>query len=213
MGTGNMRFKFTQVLKFEFNRNTQNVLQLSVIGNDIPEFANLAPNFEAYRFTTLRVRIKPRLNIASTGFGVIRYEEAGGITTTAFDNQLPPYVMLPWHQEPPSDVNNDINKYLSIDKAKYYKGTQSGQQVYKLSTLVATTASGASEAVVNTEVNWRPRIEINRSIDSIKVKHYGGIVVWDKMLVEDPKGERPPNAAYDVIFDVWGTFYNQKTLL
>lgn len=194
VGRGNIRFKFTKVITVRIARDNQTVYPMSVSPNEFPEFLNLAPNFEAYKLSKLRVRIRPKFNIGAMN------------ATTMF----PGYVMLPWHSESPNSASNDITTYMSVDKAKYYRGYQSGQQTYNLASLTAATYAGTDNPVVNTSLRWSPRLEITRDTNSTKVIHYGGLVVWEGMLNKD---ETPILFEVDIIQDVWGIFYNQKTLL
>lgn len=198
VGTGNIRFKFTRAFRINVPVNSDgNYYALGFYPKDFAEFANLAPNFEAYRFTKMRIRISPLFNVGSCD-----------TTQTVAD-----YCIVPWHREldPKTGQKFSYNEFLSVDRAKVYRGYQKGKMTFNINTLTTTNYvnQSGSDVAVNEVVNWQPRIELNDNTYS--VRHYAGAVFWDRTSI--PSTATRAEAQYTIYMDVWGMLYNQKTLV
>lgn len=186
--SGNLKCKFTRVQSVTVDCKKVGQWELKFVPTEFPEFLNLAPNFESYRATKLRVRVVPQHNVATRDTGII----------------LPAYCMFPWHSGIPAGVSR-FNDFLSIDKAKFIPGYRQGSQIYNLNTLVNVYDSDGQ--VSSNEVQWGKRIEIT-SDRAYYVQHYGGGLGFQAL--SDVTGVCKVH--YNVVYDVYCTFYNQKVL-
>lgn len=180
-----MFVKLTKVSVVTFPLTEVASFPLDAIPLEFPEFANLAPNFEAYRFHRMKVRVFPHANV--------------GNNTTS---KMSTYCLLPWHQ--PIPTGGSFETYLSLDKAKIFRDFNVGKQIYNLNTLIATKAGTDSELI---ETAWNKRIELTGDT-AYTVRHYGGLMAFQEVK------NAPEKYSVDVtiIRDVYCTFYNQRTL-
>ncbi|ARO38305.1 capsid [Circovirus sp.] len=154
---------------------------------DFDEFGNLAPNFEAYRFTRCRVRILPQQNVSNNSTSLV-----------------PSYCLFPWHRPMPEATT--FNAYLSIDRAKIFRATGVGKMTFVPSVLNSlATADGKGYTL---ETKFKPRIELVNNDSAYNVVFYTGGLGFQGI----PDGEKGAKAHYNIVIDMWCTFYNQKTL-
>ncbi|AGJ74755.1 capsid protein [Dragonfly associated cyclovirus 6] len=186
-GRGNYRFKFTVLSSITQGLDKTGIYNVSFKPKDFNEFVNLAANFEAYRFTRQRVRVLPQQNVSNNSSSLIG-----------------DYVIFPWHR--PSPSNYTFNDFLSVDKAKVFRGTGCGSMTFVPAVLVSTAATGVGGANY-VKTTYKSRIEIITK-DSIDVDHYTGVIGF-QALSDAPEGSK---AHYNVVTDVWCTMYNQKTI-
>ncbi|UNY50607.1 capsid protein [Chifec virus UA13_1800] len=186
--SGNIHVKITKVVTVTpvIDRTSQYPLKFQPL--DFPEFMNLAPNFEAYAARRMLVRVIPQSNVG----------------TRSYENMTPGYCMYPWHGPNPSSEN--FNQFMSIDKCKYYSHYQRGRQIYNLNTLASLYDADGKQMSVETQ--WGKRIEIT-SDEAYKIIHYGGCIGFQSNPDAKPETSK---IYFNVILDVWVTFYNQKTL-
>nr|WBG01473.1 coat protein [Army ant associated cyclovirus 2] len=184
-GRGNFRVKLTKIVTVAHTADSTQMFSLGVQPKDFTEFLNLAPNFEAYRMKKMLVRIVPQANVSNN-------------TTSA--NGV--YCLLPWHQPTPS-VENSFNSFLSVDRAKVYRGTERGKQIYNMNVL-----QGMNYDSTDLErVLWSPRIEI-RNDSAYETRHFSGLFIMNRI-----EGKTKEDVyRYDVIQDVWIEFYNQDVI-
>ncbi|WBG01403.1 coat protein [army ant associated cyclovirus 3 P1A-reste_4] len=183
VASGTFRVKLTHVSTFTAKNDAVTHTWMSFEPKDFDEFSNLAPNFEAYKFTKCRVRVIPMQNVSNNS-----------------TSQVPMYCILPWHTLAPQ--SNTFEKFMSVDKAKIFKQTQTGSMVFNVNTLSAV-AYADGQASLKTE--WMPRIEIDAN--AYMVRHFAGLIAFQG----DPSmADR--STKFTIVQDVWCTFYNQKTL-
>lgn len=179
---GDFRCKLTKIQTFGVNYKEPTVWSCSVKPTDFDEWSNISANFEAYRFSKMRVRVYPLQSVSSTG------------------NPVPMYCMFPWHQNiPPA---KGYSAYLSIDKAKQFRGTQIGHQIYNMNIKLpnSTTAGNMNTALFN------QRIEISSTAG--KETHYSGCIGFQGF---EAAGEKDM-VYYNIVQDVYCMFYTQKSI-
>ncbi|UNY50599.1 capsid protein [Chifec virus UA15_517] len=186
-GRGNYRFKFTVLSSITQGLDKTGIYNVAFQPRDFNEFVNLAANFEAYRFTRQRVRVLPQQNVSNNSSSLIG-----------------DYCILPWHRPSPSAYT--FNDFLSVDKAKVFRGTGCGSMTFVPAALVSTGVEGV-EATKYLKTSYKPRIEII-SQDTLKIEHYTGMIGF-QALSDAPAGSK---AHYNIVTDVWCTMYNQKTI-
>lgn len=153
--------------------------------NDFAEWANLAANYEAFRFTKCRVRVHPQQNVSNNSSSVIG-----------------DWCIFPWHRKAPSTYT--YNDFLSVDKCKTYRGTTTGRMTFVPSVLSYTQYA---DKLTSSEVNYRPRLEvIDKNVGEIS--HYTGCIGF-QALTDAPENAK---AHYNIIIDMYCTFINQKTI-
>ncbi|BAS01236.1 capsid protein [Cyclovirus TsCyV-1_JP-NUBS-2014] len=185
-GRGSFRFKFTRLISITQDLAKTSLHDLSFQPNDFAEFTNLAANFEAYRFTKLRIRVLPQQNVSNNSSSLIG-----------------DYALLPWHRGVPTNFKFD--DFISVDKAKIYRGTTCSSMTFVPSTLDQTLYQ---DKVGNfCKVAYRPRIEITDA-QSLGIQHYTGLMAM-QALTDAPDNAK---AHYNLIYDVWCTMINQQTL-
>lgn len=186
-GRGVFRCKLTKVVSIEHAMGSTQIWNTSVQPKDFAEFLNLAPNFEAYRFKKMLVRVIPQQNVANNS------TSRQGL-----------YCMFPWHQPQPSGTNS-FNSYLSIDRAKIYNATERGKQIYNINVLQSVKYDANTNAA--DRVLWAPRIEI-RSDQAYETRHFGGCIAFNTVANVD----KDAKSYYDIVTDVWCDFYNQDII-
>lgn len=157
---------------------------------DFAEFQNLRDNFEAYRFTSFQIQVRPLFNVASA------------------NETAPLFVIAPWHKI----IKNaaDFSVTQSIDSAKIYNGTSTAIRTFVPSTLGSQQHVGDDGVVTDSysKINWRPRVEIDSS--STTIPHYCCLVVWDKSTNPNPS---VTNRQYEITLRAKIIMYNQKLQL
>ena len=178
--------KLTKISTVRVDVTKVNVYSLSFLPTDFKEFTDLRDSFEMVKFLKVRVRVLPLQNVANN-------------TSSA----MPAYCMLPWHRGGPAAT--EFNTYLSVDKAKVFRGTQTGRQSYVPCNLLANSTDTAT-AVSTDTINWRPTLYIQRSQTNFP-RIYTGLIVFqgDGNLTSG-------NAVYNIIMDVWVVWKKQTTL-
>ncbi|ARO38303.1 capsid [Circovirus sp.] len=185
-GRGNFRFKFTRVVSITQNLALSQIHDLSFEPSDFEEFFNLAANFEAYKFTRLRVRVLPQQNVSNNSSSLIG-----------------DYCLIPWHRGVPT--KSKFDDYVSVDKAKIFRGTKCGSMSFVPSTL--NDVQYSTNKTIQSNVVYRPRIEITTA-DSMEITHYTGLMAM-QALTDAPTDSK---AHYNIVYDAWCTFINQTTL-
>lgn len=185
-GKGNFRFKFTKVISITQDLAQTQIHDLSFEPSDFAEFFNLAANFEAYKFTRLRVRVLPQQSISNNSTSLVG-----------------DYCLIPWHRGVPSNFKFD--DFVSVDKAKIFRGTRCGSMSFVPSTL--NDVQYDATKTVQSNVVYRPRIEITTA-NSLEITHYTGLMGM-QALTDAPQGAK---AHYNIVYDVWCTLINQQTL-
>lgn len=178
------RFKFTRSILLTVPLNKDSTQAVSFIPTDFNEFLGLYQNFEAYRFTRIRVRVIPWQSVTLVSQG------------------LPTYLIAPWHRDLPSSMT--FADSVSLDKAKIYRDTQRGHMSFKPNTLSAVKYTGGTGGSVLTECNWAPRIE---NIDTTFPRMYGGVIVFSS----NANPQETTSCNYTIIIDAWCRMYNQKS--
>lgn len=157
---------------------------------DFAEFQNLRDNFEAYRFSSFQIQIRPLFNVASAS------------------ETAPLFVIAPWHKFLKNAA--DFSVVQSIDSAKIYNGTSTAVRTFVPSTLGSQQHVGDDGVITDSysKINWRPRIEIDST--STSIPHYCCLVVWDKSTNPNPT---ITNRQYEITLRAKITLYNQKMQL
>lgn len=184
VASGNLWVKLTKVTTIAVPTTQTSVWSAQVKPTDFPEFVNLAPNFEAFKFTKMRLRVMPMQNVSNNSSSLV-----------------PGYCILPWHQENPETKH--FNDYMSIDKAKYYRQTQAGHMTFVINTLTAVRHAGVTALV---QTKWKPRIELNS--EAYAIDFYSGLIAFQGNAEIKPESK----SYFNIITDVWCLLINQKTL-
>ncbi|AXH74139.1 MAG: putative capsid protein [Circoviridae sp.] len=187
MGRGVFRVKLTRFVSVtqDVAKTTQMGLDLRPV--DFNEFSKLASNFEAFRFSRCRVRVLPQQNVSNNSTSL-----------------MPAYCLVPWHRPLPAD--SSFNDFMSIDRAKIYRGNQVGRMSFVPSTIVSVGTSAGGTLTMETK--WKPRMEIINEGTAYTVIFYTGAIGFQG-IPDAPEGSK---AHYNIVIDMWGSFYNQKTL-
>lgn len=189
LGRGNIRIKLTRTDTLAIPLDATSFQSFECSPSDFPEFSNIAPNFEAYRFTKLRARVIPHQNVSNNS-----------------TSSVPLMAILPWHHAAPAHEGTTFNDYVSIDKAKIYRQTQAARMTFNMNTLVAAVYDAGGGPTTAAVTAWGKRIELDS--DAYKIMHYSGLVAWQK----SENAEAGAKSYFTIIRDVWCTLYNQKTL-
>uniref|UniRef100_A0AAU7E2P2 Capsid protein n=1 Tax=Coleura bat circovirus TaxID=3141865 RepID=A0AAU7E2P2_9CIRC len=166
-------------------------VQFSPKVSDFAEFVQLQNNYEAYRFKSFTVTIRPLFNVSGP------------------ESSLPVYVVAPYHVH----LNNavDINSAKSLNRSRTYHGARTAVRTFVPSVLSAVAYPDGSGTIdwTGVETKWRPRVELYKA--GARVPHYTNIVVWDKVV--QPKGmdtHALTNIQYEITCSAKITLYNQK---
>ena len=115
------------------------------------------------------------------------------------------YVMFPYHQALPHVGFSD---YLSIDKAKYFRGTAVGRQSYvpRIATATSVVSAGGSITAFYKNYVWRPILPAPAKGESKNTlpRLYTGACVFGG------NAQTTGTAYYTIKTDVYLTFYNQN---
>lgn len=184
------RFKFTRQVSITQDLAVTSKYNLQFRPGDFAEWKALSPNFEAFRFTRLRVRVLPQQNISNNSTSLIG-----------------DYCLLPWHEE--IDSKASFQDYLSVDKAKLYRGTACGRMTFVPNVLQPSAYQTAGNNWVASTPKFKARIETSSTEFTGDIWHYTGLMAM-QALTDAPANSK---AHYNVIMDAYCTFYNQKTVL
>lgn len=178
--------KLTKISTVRVDVTKVNVFSLSFLPQDFAEFTNLRDSFEMIKYLKVKVRVLPLQNVSNN-------------TTSA----MPAYCMLPWHRTGPA--SSEFKNYLSVDKAKLFRGTQIGRQSYVPCNLLANSTDTAG-AVSTDTIHWRPTLFIQSGQKAFP-RIYTGLIAFqgDGALTS---GE----AIYNIIMDCWVVWKKQSTL-
>ncbi len=128
--------------------------------SDFKEFVNIYTNFEAYRFISFSVCIRPLFSV------------------TTPEDPSPPYVIAPYKKN--LQVALGFNDAQSLNQAKIYHGARTAYRNFVPAVMGAVQYYGSSGAVdpAYCKTVWSPRLESD--LQSVDVPHYCCLVVWDK---------------------------------
>lgn len=185
--SGNLHVKFCKSTTIHPAANTVNVWASNFILNDFPEYVALAKNFESTTVKRIAVRIVPMQNVSNNS-----------------TSRIPAYCMLPWHY--PGPAPKDFNTYLSSDRVKIFRGTQTGRQTYVPSTIEMTQnldpTTGAPVPIPG-DIKWRPTIRWNKD-----ARIYGGLIAFQG----DPTLTAKDQGHYNIFITVYCKMNNQTTI-
>lgn len=187
-GRGVYRFKFTRVTTVKHTLATAHIWSSAFAPQDIPEFVELAPNFEKYRFRKCAIRVMPSQNVMNN--------------TTS---RMSVYCMFPWKRPLPS-TSNSFTSFLSMDKAKVFRDTQVGRGIYNVNALQGLKYDGSGSAL-SEKVTWAPLIEIKNG-QAATLNHYAACVAW-KEVADAPQDA---TAYYDIVIDYYVDLINQDII-
>lgn len=186
-GRGSFRVKLTRFVSITQDISKTTQFSFEITPSDFTEFATLADAFEAVRFTRAKVTVLPQQNVANNSTSLI-----------------PAYCMFPWHKELPTVAT--FNGFLSIDRAKCFRGTQVGIQHYVPSTLDSIQTKGAAGyEVQSVQTKYKPTIQISGGASTV--------VLYTGALGMQALSDAPENAQahYNIKIDMWCTFINQTS--
>ncbi|ADD62460.1 capsid protein [Cyclovirus PK6197] len=186
VGKSDLLVKLTKIDTVNVDISKINVWSLSYLPTDFSEYNELKKNFEYCVFLKERVTIYPMQNIANNS-----------------TSQVPAYLMAPWHRGGPASAT--FNTYLTIDRAKIFRGTQVGSQTYVPSVLIEGLSDSGGGTSSPDMIQFRPKIYISNS-QTRAIRIYNGIIAFQG------NGEMTGTARYNVKHDVWVVFKKQNTL-
>lgn len=157
--------------------------------DDFAEFVALKSAFEAYRFESFTVHIRPLFNVAGQ------------------TESCPIYAVAPYHNKLTQAL--DINSVQSLNNSKIYNGTGSAVRSFVPSVLGAVTYINSSSIGdwTGSKTTWRPRLEIDEK--STVVPHYCCVVVWDK-TTQPNMSQAVTNRQYEITCSAKIRLYTQK---
>ncbi|AGN96212.1 capsid protein [Human cyclovirus VS5700009] len=173
--------------------NTSSV-QFKPKAEDFAEFSQLAGNFEAYKFASFTVTVRPLFN------------------TSSQKESCPPYVSAPYHVNLTQSIG--FNECQSLNQCKTYNGTRTSYRRFVPAVLGAVQYVD-NNGVVNTsfcKTNWKPRLEITNQ--STRIPHYCCVYVFDADAV--PKAEDLPIITarqYEITLNATFIMYTQKNIM
>lgn len=126
---------------------------------DFTEFNKLYLGFETYQVLRCNIRIVPCANVSGP--------EA---------SSLPLYVVAPWHQDVPTKT--EFNSYLTIDKARIYRGTQVSNRNFV--PCIKLSGADTSPATTYASLQWKPKIACT-SVGASGIVHYTGLLVMQEL--------------------------------
>lgn len=189
--SSNLFCKLTKISIYSTDNSKNEYLQLGFKPDDFPEYVSLAKNFQYVKFLKMRVTILPLQNVANSSTSI-----------------MTSYVMTPWHMD--NALPTDFNAYLSLDRAKVYRGTQVGYQTYVPSTFLYSSST-ANQASGPNVIDWRPTIRTVKAEASGSNFYlpyiYGGVAAFQGSPDIINK-----SAAYNVKYDVYCKFISQTTM-
>ena len=158
--------------------------------SDFTEFMNIYDNFEAYKFKSLRLSIRPLFNVAPVS------------------GSMPPYAFAPFHKFITTGIS--FTECQSLNKSRIYNGTRTAIRSFVPCALGAVQYVGTDGKIATTfgKAHWAPRIEI--TADSIKTPHYCALASWDKVTQTGPNVNPPSPRQYEIICDAKIILYTQK---
>lgn len=169
------------------------VKELHVDLTNYDEFKRLGNNFEYCKPRLVVQTVYPQQNVSNT-------------STSA----VPPYVIFPYHKNIPS-TGVGFSDFLSIDKAKLYRGTQVGRMAFVPSIGLLTNFSNNGSEITQkffTTDLFRPKIrcqDMNNLSSDLPRLYCGGVVFSGNANVSG-------KSYFMVKTDIYLTFYNQNIL-
>lgn len=150
--TGNLTVHMSRIVTVAAAANKNYLWASSFLPTDFREFGNLGANFEAYRFTRLRVTVYPLQSVSNNSTSTVGT-----------------YVMFPWHRGTLKDetLYSDL---LSVDRAKVQHQTKRMSQTYVPSILSSTGTAGAYDVV------YRPKMTMSEA--GYSERHFTGMIGW-----------------------------------
>ncbi|ADD62454.1 capsid protein [Cyclovirus PK5034] len=137
---GKLLAKFTKVTLLTVEHKSTSVWPVSFKCNDFKEFERLKTSFEYIKFYKVVATVYPLQNVSNNS-----------------TSMCPCYAMAPWHTS--IAMPKDFEAYMSLDRAKMYRQTQVGRQVYVPSTQLVT--DWKSNETSYGQVQWRPELKCN----------------------------------------------------
>nr|AWR89309.1 coat protein [Dragonfly associated cyclovirus] len=181
---GNLYCKLTLVETKVHKSNNNEVQELHIIPSLFREYNNLGPSFESCTFFKARMTIIPVANVSNNS-----------------TSRLPTYTMFPWKKAVP--IRTLYQDYLSIDRAKQFRGTQVGTMSFI--PCVNLTASTAGDGILPVR-QWRPTLQWNSSSEKQPNLYCGGACFQGL-------GEGDTSSCeYIIRTDVWVRFNRQSLM-
>lgn len=194
---GVLKCKVTRVEILNVTTNDNHSYWMHFTPNKIPEWNELAKNFEKCKFTKVVCRVMPLHNV-SLGY----LTNAGGTTVT---NECPAYCMVPWKGEP-QIATKGFTSIMAQDNAKMFRGTQTGYQTYvpAVKNIVLRNSDGPTETLASSQLLYRPTIQCGGDKGSCPI--YVGLIMF--------QGDATLNVSfnYNIKLDVYCTFSNQSMI-
>ena len=181
---GNLYCKLS-LLETKIHKINQNEVQgLQIIPHLFREYNNLGPSFESCTFLKSRVTIYPVANVSNNS-----------------TSRMPTYCVFPWKKEAP--IRTLYQDYLSIDRAKVFRGTQVGRMSFVPCVNIPAGTSG--DAVLSI-TKWRPTLQWQS--DTTKQPNlWTGAVCFQGLLEGDTT-----SCEYVIRTDVWVRFNRQSLM-
>lgn len=188
--SGDMVLKCVRVENIEHTTNQNQFLPLHVDPQSFGEFRVLNPYFEAYRIMKYTITVIPTANISNNS-----------------TSESMMYALVPWKKEiADSAVSYTFNDWLSVDRAKAYRGTTKARRSFVPGVRFAGRQNDPTKLNSFGPVTWRPRIEIDE--ETTRIKHYTGIIAFHKKDDANATGKH----VYQLIHQVTMKLYNQNSL-
>ncbi len=187
------RVKLTETTLSEGNTNKNELKPLHVELGNFTEFVKLASNFEYFVPRLVVVTVYPQQNVSNN-------------STSA----MPGYVLFPYHKPIP-ETNIGFSDFLSVDKAKYIRGTAVGRMAFRPCINTLTNVEYTNPPIVYKGYRnqvWKPKVRCpdNNDQGNPPTLYTGGVVFGGNANIPEGKGY------FMIKTDVYLTFYNQNVL-
>lgn len=167
----------------------------SFILPDFPEHVALAKNFESVKVHRVRVTVVPMQSVSNNSTSV-----------------CPGYIMTPWHY--PIDLPKTFNAYLSCNRAKLYRQTQVGKQVYVPSLMVMNAVyrdAAGNPIPAQNKIEWRP--EVRTLTGAGADQQTAPRIFCGAIAFQGDESVGATKTHFNIKMDVWVTYKNQTTML
>lgn len=184
-----MRCKLTRSFKITVPSHVTSTWDSTLQPDGFFEFKRLIKNFESCVFRRLVCRVIPQQNVSNNSTSTVAT-----------------YCMFPWHRQ--GVVEQNYDKYLSMDRVKVYKQTQVGRMSWVPNTLIL--GNGGQVQAEYCQIVWKPRIARIADEHKYYPYMYGGIVAFEPCTLPSPAPNPLPEQYFTIILTAYVTFYGQN---
>ncbi|WBG01483.1 coat protein [Army ant associated cyclovirus 9] len=180
--SANLSCKLTSITTLDVVVSDNHSYWLHFEPASFPEYTALAPSFEYCKFYKTVVTVMPMQNIADE------------------THQMPAYAMLPWKDET-NITSKGFNSICSYDKAKIYKGWQTGRMSFVPAVHADVFQQGSEPLPM--KIEYKPVVRYSPTNET---KIFNGLVMFQGFA------DITKTTHYNIRMDVYCKFYHQNTI-